>query len=120
MIKEVARSFRFAFEGVLQGWREERNFRIHCVFAVFTIIFAFFLGFSIVKWSILLLTIGIVMGLELMNSSIERVVDLLTEEYHPIAKKAKDFAAGSVFIFSIIAVIIGFLLFAGPIIEIVL
>ncbi len=119
MNRDIAKSFRYAFEGLIEGWRNERNFRIHCIFALFTVIMAMLIGFSIVKWLVLLLTIGIVLGLELMNSAIERVIDLITEEYHPVAKKAKDLAAGSVFIFSIIAVIIGFLLFAGPIIEIV-
>lgn len=117
-MKYVLKSFRYAFEGVLEG-RNERNFKIHLVFAVLTILFAFILDFSQTKWFVLLLTIGIVLSLELMNTAIERTIDLITEDHHPLAKQAKDLAAGSVFIFSIIAVIIGFLLFAEPLLEIV-
>ncbi|WLD92120.1 diacylglycerol kinase family protein [Alkalihalobacillus sp. AL-G] len=119
MIRQVADSFKCAIEGVKEGWNKERNFRIHCVFAVATIFLAFILQISIVKWVLLLITIGIVMSLELLNSGLERAVDLVTNDYHPIAKQAKDFAAASVFIFSLIAVIIGILLFAEPIIKFV-
>lgn len=65
------------------------------------------------EWITILLTVGIVLTLECLNTAIETVVDLVTEEYHPLAKIAKDVAAGAVLIFSIIAVIIGLLIF-GP------
>ncbi|MCF6137963.1 diacylglycerol kinase family protein [Pseudalkalibacillus berkeleyi] len=113
----ILKSFLYAIEGVIDGGRNERNFKIHIVFAILTVSFAFLLNFSLTKWFILLLTIGIMLALELMNSAVERTVDLITEDYHPLAKQAKDLAAGSVFIFSVIAVIIGILLFAGPLIE---
>ncbi|WP_349407870.1 diacylglycerol kinase family protein [Pseudalkalibacillus sp. SCS-8] len=120
MIIDVLKSFKFAMEGVKEGWKKERNFRIHLVFTVLTVLLAAALDFSMVKWIILLLTIGIMLSLELMNSAVERTVDLVTTDRHPLAKQAKDLAAGSVFIFSLIAVIIGFLLFAEPLFEIVL
>ncbi|MGM7702042.1 diacylglycerol kinase family protein [Pseudalkalibacillus sp. Hm43] len=117
-MKYVMKSFQYAMEGVIEGWNE-RNFKIHSVFAVLTILFAFLFDFSPTKWMVLLITIGIMLSLELMNTAIERTVDLITEDHHPLAKQAKDLSAGSVFIFSVIAVIIGFLLFAEPLIEIV-
>ncbi|UTW69942.1 diacylglycerol kinase family protein [Anaerobacillus sp. HL2] len=60
------------------------------------------------------------MSLEAMNTAIERVVDLITEEYHPLAKIAKDVSAGAVLIFSFFAVLIGVLIFYKPIFEIII
>ena len=69
------------------------------------------LGLSRAEWAILLLTIGAVLALEGVNSAIEAVVDLVTEEYHPLAKSAKDVAAGAVWLMALMAAAIGALLF---------
>lgn len=86
----------------------------HIAAAAAVIVLALLVPFPLWKWSILLLTIGIVLSLELLNTALENTVDLMTEQYHPLAEKAKDAAAAGVFIFTIIAVLIGILLFAEP------
>lgn len=64
-----------------------------------------------IEWIFILLCIGGVITLELINSSIENVVDLVTEETHPLAKKAKDMAAAAVFFFALVSVVIGCIIF---------
>lgn len=85
--------------------------KIHLFFTILVVLLGFFLEVSIVEWLFLLLLIGGVVSLELINSSIENLVDLVTEEYHPLAKKAKDMAAAAVFIYSIVSIIIGLIIF---------
>ena len=70
------------------------------------------------EWAILALTIGLVISCELINTAIEAVVDLVTEDYHPLAKVAKDTSAAAVFIFAIVAVIVGIIIFLPKIINI--
>ncbi len=85
--------------------------KIHLLFTMVVILLGLLLQVSRVEWVFLLVLIGGVISLELINSSIENLVDLVTEEYHPLAKKAKDMAAAAVFIFSIVSVIIGLIIF---------
>lgn len=85
--------------------------KIHLLFTMVVILLGLLLQVSRVEWVFLLVLIGGVISLELINSSIENLVDLVTEEYHPLAKKAKDMAAAAVFIFSIVSVMIGLIIF---------
>lgn len=85
--------------------------KIHLFFTILVVLLGFFLEVSKVEWLFLLILIGGVISLELINSSIENLVDLVTAEYHPLAKKAKDMAAAAVFIYSIVSIIIGLIIF---------
>lgn len=109
--KNVIHSFRYAIEGILYATRNERNMKIHVCIAGCVIVFGFVLNVSTVEWLFLLFAIFGVLSLELINSAIERVVDLLTKDFHPLAKRAKDFAAGAVFIYAILSVIVGLIIF---------
>ena len=81
--------------------------------ALIVSILAFVFKLNGTEWAILLLTMGLVISCELINTAIEATVDLVTEEYHPLAKVAKDTAAAAVFVFAIVAVIVGIIIF-GP------
>ncbi|MDM5315850.1 diacylglycerol kinase family protein [Fictibacillus sp. b24] len=107
----------FAFAGIFTTFKTEQNFRIHTFISVIVITTAIALDFSSLKLIILLIVIGLVLALELINTAIENTVDLITPEYHLLAKKAKDAAAGAVLVFSIFAVIIGILLFIEPLMN---
>lgn len=109
--RNVLYSFRHALSGFGKAVKEERNMKIHLLFTMVVILLGLLLQVSRVEWVFLLVLIGGVISLELINSSIENLVDLVTEEYHPLAKKAKDMAAAAVFIFSIVSVIIGLIIF---------
>ena len=107
----LIKSFGFAFSGIFRVLKEERNIKIHLTAAIFVLVLAFYLNINRLDWLILLLTITIVISLELVNSAIEAVVDLASPNRHPLAKKAKDVAAGAVLVAAIVSVIIGILLF---------
>jgi undecaprenol kinase len=106
-------SFSYAIAGIRTAIIQERNIRIHLSISLIVIIFGFFFSISALEWLIILLTIGGMISLEIMNTAIERMVDLVTLDFHPLAKQAKDLAAGAVFSFAIISVIIGIIIF-GP------
>ena len=87
--------------------------KIHCTVAVLVVIAGLILGISVTEWCICLGLFGMVMALELelVNTAVEAVVDLVTEERHPLAKIAKDTAAGAVLIAAIMAAIVGLIIF---------
>ncbi|WP_307405114.1 diacylglycerol kinase family protein [Neobacillus ginsengisoli] len=104
-------SFSFAINGIRTAIMAERNMRIHLVSSVIVICCSIFFSISTIEWLIILLVIGGIFALELVNSAIERVVDLVTEEYLSLAKQAKDLAAGAVFIYAIVSIVIGIVIF---------
>ncbi len=103
----LPKSFKNAWEGIVVSIAEERNIKIHCFAAVMVMIFGCILHISVTEWCICFLLFGLIMGLELVNTAVESVVDLVTEEWHPLAKRAKDCAAGAVLISSIWAAATG-------------
>lgn len=108
---KLINSFQYALAGIFFSVCHERNVKIH-LFVTFCVIGAgFYFHITTVDWLILLLTIGIVISLEMVNTAVEKTVDLVTSEFHPLAKTAKDVAAGVVLFFSCIAVIIGAIIF---------
>lgn len=108
--RKFFRAFRYAFAGIKEAMREQ-NFRFHIVAAVSVILVGFYKGLTITQWCILLLVIGGMLCLEMVNSALERVVDLASPSLHPLAKAAKDLAAGAVLLFALVSVIIGVLIF---------
>ncbi|KAF0825600.1 diacylglycerol kinase family protein [Cytobacillus firmus] len=107
----VLNSFVFAFSGIRTALWNERNLQIHLAVSLAVMFFGIYFGISRLEWMIILLAIGGMFSLELLNTAIERAVDLSTEDYHPLAKQAKDIAAGAVLVFAIISVIIGGVIF---------
>lgn len=104
-------SFNYAVAGIIYVLKTQRNMRIHFAIAIITLFVSLFLDFSRLEFLILLLTIAFVMAAEMINTSIEKTIDLITEEYHPLAKVAKNVAAGAVLTSAINAIIVGYLLF---------
>ena len=112
-LKALKKSFKYALNGVFIALRICRNLKIHYFFALIAIIAGFFFNIENIEFAVVLLTITLVVSLEMINTAIEKVVDLLTDKYHILALIAKDVAAGAVLIASIAAFIIGALIF-GP------
>lgn len=105
------KSLSYAIEGIIDCIKKERNIKIHIIFMILVIICGFLFHITYTEWLICILLFGLVISLELINTSIEAVVDLCTHEFHPLAKLAKDAAAGAVLISAIAAAIIGLLIF---------
>jgi len=108
--RKYLRSFGYAFEGIITASKEQ-NLKSHIVSAIIVILASYLTGLSRMEWYIVLLLIALMFALEMMNTAIERVVDLASPEIHPLAKQAKDIAAGAVLVFALFSAIIGLLVF---------
>ena len=113
----LGQSFGYAFEGIWTGIRKERNMRILCLAVILVTAAGTFFGLTAAEWCICLLLFGMVISLELVNTAVEAVVDLVTEERKPLAKIAKDTAAGAVLFTAVMAVIIGCIIFIPHLLE---
>lgn len=102
-----------AWNGILTLFREEKNARIHAFCTIAVIIVGNYLHFSANDWLWITFAIAAVWTAELLNSALERLIDIASPDIHPLAKKAKDFAAGAVLVMSMWAVIV-FILIAVP------
>lgn len=104
-------SFHYAFSGIVYAVRTQPNMRVHLAVAALVLLATLLLRLDRLYVIAIVLTISVVLALELINTAIEAVVDLLTVAHHPLAKTAKDAAAGAVLIATIGAVIVGYLAF---------
>ena len=111
------RSFNHAFEGILYAAKTQQNMRFHLIIARLVVLASLFLRLERYYIIALVFCIGLVLALELLNTAIEAIVDLLTVTHHPLAKTAKDAAAGAVLVASIAAVVIGYLTFYQGVIN---
>lgn len=107
------RGFTYAFSGLWYALRTQRNARVHLAIALFAIFAGILLRISSVEFAIIFVAIASVFISEMFNTVMELCVDLASPEYHPLAKIAKDVAAGAVLLNAILAVIIGLFIF-GP------
>lgn len=113
----LTESFGYAFEGIWTGIRKERNMKIHCLAIILVTFAGTLFQITPVEWCICLLLFALVASLELVNTAVEAVVDLVTEEKKPLAKIAKDTAAGAVLFSAIASVIIGCIIFIPYLME---
>ncbi len=104
-------SFRCAFKGISFVVRHERNMRIHIVVALYVAFFSAFYDFDRTEIILLVITCASVMIFEIINTSIEVIVDKVSPKYSPLAKIAKDAAAGAVLLAAITSVVVGAVLF---------
>lgn len=107
----LRRSFHFALSGLAQAWQSEANLRIETSVGVIAMVLAIVLQANVIA---VLLTTLLVLSCELFNSALEALIDMVMPEYHPLAKRAKDIAAGAVLLVSLGAVVIGVLVFVPP------
>ena len=109
--KSLIESFNYAVNGIIYTLKSERNMRIHFVAAIAVIFLSLFFDFTKLELLMLFITIAFVLVAEMFNTAIERSIDLFTDEYHQLAKIAKDVAAGGVLIAAINSLVVGYLLF---------
>jgi diacylglycerol kinase (ATP) len=111
------KSFAFAAKGLKDLFRHHRNARIHLVAAITAIVLGFIFHISIGEWVAVLLSIGVVIALEGMNTAIEYLTDMVSPGIHPMAGKVKDMAAGAVLFAVLCAVAIGIIIFSPKMIH---
>ena len=110
----LAASFGYALEGIGYVIREERNARIHLAVTVAVIALGIWLKLTTLEWALIVVAIALVFVGEMLNTVVEMVVDLVTPNEHPLAKAAKDVAAGAILLASVAAAIIGLLVLGPP------
>ena len=115
--KNFFSSAKHAVDGIICAFKTERNLRIDYVIGLFVLLFSLFFDFSKTEFACLCLTIGFVIFAEMINSTVEYVVDLVTDKYDERAKAAKDIAAGGVFVAALVAVIVAYFLFSDKIYD---
>lgn len=113
MIKfeRLVKSFLYAFKGLVKVFKEEQNLRIQSFFALIVIVLGVYLRIGSRDWAIIFLAIGLVILAETINSAVERVADVLKPRIDDYVKEIKDIMAAAVMVVSIVAVIVGALVF---------
>lgn len=104
-------SLAFAFAGVRHALHSQRNLRIHFGIAALAVILGFALRISRAEWAVVVALIALVIGLELLNTAIEALVDLASPSFHPLAKTAKDTAAGAILLVALGSAAAGLIIF---------
>lgn len=117
-VKRLLKSFMYAFRGLVKTFREEQNLRIQTLIAVIVLLAAWYFGVSRIEWCILIITIGIVILAEIVNTAVELVTDVLKPRIDGYVKVIKDVMAAAVMMSSIVAVVIGLIIFLPYLSEI--
>ncbi len=107
----LARAFRVAFNGLAYGVRTQRNLQIHLVLGGLVVIAGAMFGLTAIEWCVIVFCIGLMWSAELLNTSIEVLVDLLSPEYHERARVAKDVAAAGVLCAALASAAVGAIVF---------
>jgi diacylglycerol kinase len=118
-IHRFFRSFRYSFDGLAYAIRDEQSILVMVIVTIVALVLGFLLKISMIEWFLIFISIGLVLGTELLNTSIEASIDLVSPGYNDLAKVAKDTASASVFIYSLVAFFIGCFIFIPKIIELV-
>ena len=111
-MKNRIRSFGYAFKGIKAVFGNEANMNIHLIMSILVIACGFIFKISITEWMLCIICFGLVISLEMLNSAIENLVNLVSPEQNKIAGKIKDISAGAVLIAAICAAIVGLIIFA--------
>ena len=118
-LKKFFHSFTYPVKGLKYAYKNEQNVVVDLGIALMVIIASFIFKVSLTEAVVLALTIGLVITCELINTAIEATVDLVTEDYHPLAKVAKDTSAAAVFVMAIASAVVGMIIFLPKVIDLI-
>lgn len=116
-IKRFFKSFTYSWAGLKYAYTHEQSMFVHATITILVVVLGILLKLSLTEWLFCLLIIGLVISTELINTSIEAVVDLTCPRIDPLAKIAKDTASAAVFVFALVALTGGIIIFVPKIIE---
>ena len=116
-IKRIFASINNSFNGLKAAYKNEQSVYIHLICTVLLLLLSFLLKISLTQWLIIIAIIGLTLVVELLNTAIESTVDLVTKEFHPLAKVAKDTASAAEFVLTITSTIIALMIFIPKIME---
>ncbi|MDD3899239.1 MAG: diacylglycerol kinase family protein [Syntrophomonadaceae bacterium] len=109
----LRRSFSCAIAGLIYCIKNEKNMKIHILATILVVIVALVVGLNPIEWGLLILTVFMVLVAETINTAVEKTVDLVTAEYHPLARLAKNLAAGAVLLAAIGSLLMAVVIFGS-------
>ena len=109
-MSKIIEKFKVALDGLINGINKDSSIQLQFFLAMVALGMALFLSFDAIEWSIWILCIGLVLALEYINSSLERLLDLIEPKPHPMVKNAKDLASAAVLIVALTSLLIGLIL----------
>lgn len=118
-IKRFFESFKNSYDGLSYAYRFEQSMTLHLIATIIVVALGILLEIGPYQWLICLFALGLIAGIELINTAIEATVDLVTTEIHPLAKIAKDTASASVGLFSVMALIAFGIIFIPKIMKLI-
>ncbi|HAF61237.1 MAG TPA: diacylglycerol kinase [Anaerolineaceae bacterium] len=104
-------SFKFAFEGFLYAIQTQRNLRFQLIVAVIVLTASTLLPMQNIEWAIIFLLISLVIVAEILNTAIEKTIDMIEDRYDPVAKTVKDLSAAAVLFIAMMAVVVGVIIY---------
>lgn len=110
-IKRLLKSFSYAFRGLVKTFKEEQNLKVQTLAGLTAIILGWFFGIDRLEWCLLVFVIGLVILMEVANSAVERITDVLKPRINTYVKEIKDIMAAAVMLSSLMAIIIGAIIF---------
>lgn len=111
MLRRHTISVQHALDGLIWAFRTQPNFRVHTVVSLIAIILGMFLSLTPIEWVVIIFTISLGIVIELLNTSIEAATDLITDQFHRLAKVTKDTAAAAMLVYAFGAVLVGIVIF---------
>ena len=117
-IKGILYNFVFSWQGLVYAYKHEKSMWIHAVLSLITVMLGLFLHLRGIEWLIIMIVLGAILSIELLNTGIESVVDMITHDYHELAKVAKDTGSAATFVASTIGVITILSIYVPKFIEI--
>jgi len=118
-LKRFIDSFKYSMQGIKHTYTQEQSLVIHLITTILLIIMGFVFDISLIEWVITLLFLGVIVAIELLNTAIEAVVDLVTDKYNHLAKIAKDCGSAAVFIVTLVGIIVGLIIYIPKIMELI-
>ena len=115
--KRILSSIKNSWNGLKEVYKNEQSVYIHLVCTIILLVLSFLLEISLTQWLIIIAIIGLTLVVELLNTAIESTVDLVTEEFHPLAKVAKDTASAAEFVLTLTSALIALMIFIPKIME---
>jgi len=117
--KRFLKSFQYSIEGLIYAYKYEQSILIHFMACIVAISMGFVFSISALEWLFIFIIMGVVLAVEMINTAIEAIVDMITLEIHPLAKIAKDAGSAATFIVSFISLIIAGIIFIPKIIILI-
>ncbi len=111
-IQRIFRSIKCSLAGLYYAYRYEQSLWLHGIATLLTVILGLIFQIKLSEWAIVFIALGVILGMELINTAIEAAVDLVTLEIHPLAKIAKDCGSAASFIMTLVALVICLFVFA--------